>query len=105
MLTADRRALFSKQSVICGLSCATIAVMAALIHQSWSTTTHPRRGGGHAERILEGFDGILQVDEYQGYVQGPSCPKSWSHLLPSLARGPTESFLKFVGQKMGQWDN
>uniref|UniRef100_A0A939MDE4 IS66 family transposase n=2 Tax=Bradyrhizobium barranii subsp. barranii TaxID=2823807 RepID=A0A939MDE4_9BRAD len=27
----------------------------------------PGRGGDHAERILEGFDGILQVDGYQGY--------------------------------------
>jgi hypothetical protein len=43
--------------------------------------------------------------KYQGYVQGPSCPKGWSYLLPSLAGWPTESFLKFVGQKMGQWDN
>ena len=27
----------------------------------------PGRGGEHAERILEGFDGVLQVDGYGGY--------------------------------------
>jgi transposase len=27
----------------------------------------PGRGGDHAERILEGFDGVLQVDGYAGY--------------------------------------
>ena len=27
----------------------------------------PGRGGAHAERILEGFEGVLQVDGYSGY--------------------------------------
>ena len=27
----------------------------------------PGRAGAHAERLLEGFDGILQVDGYAGY--------------------------------------
>ena len=30
-------------------------------------TYAPGRGGGHAERILDGFGGILQVDGYAGY--------------------------------------
>lgn len=30
-------------------------------------TYAPGRGGGHAERILEGFGGVLQVDGYAGY--------------------------------------
>lgn len=30
-------------------------------------TYAPRRGGQHAERILQGFGGILQVDGYAGY--------------------------------------
>ena len=34
----------------------------------------PGRGGEHAERFLDGFDGILQVDGYAGYsrLAGPS---------------------------------
>lgn len=30
-------------------------------------TYAPGRGGQHAERILQGFGGILQVDGYSGY--------------------------------------
>ncbi|WP_285675131.1 IS66 family transposase, partial [Paralimibaculum aggregatum] len=29
----------------------------------------PGRGGEHAERFLEGFDGILQIDGYPGYIR------------------------------------
>ncbi len=30
-------------------------------------TYHPSRAGAHAEQILQGFDGILQLDGYTGY--------------------------------------
>ena len=30
-------------------------------------TYHPSRAGAHAEQILQGFDGILQLDGYSGY--------------------------------------
>lgn len=30
-------------------------------------TYHPSRAGAHAEQILQGFDGILQLDGYSGH--------------------------------------
>ena len=51
-------------------------------------TYAPGRGGQHAERILQGFGGILQVDGYAGYNRlialdriGPSIQLAycWAH--------------------------
>lgn len=36
-------------------------------HRAWSSPMPPGRGGQHAERILQGFSGILQVDGYARY--------------------------------------
>ncbi len=32
-------------------------------------TYHPSRAGAHAEQILQGFDGTLQLDGYTGYIK------------------------------------
>lgn len=55
------------------------------------------RGGQHAERILQGFGGILQVDGYAGYNRliaadriGPDIQPAycWAHLwMPPLLQG------------------
>lgn len=41
-------------------------------------TYHPSRAGAHAVQILQGFDGILQLDGYTGYdrLTRPSSPIS-----------------------------
>jgi transposase-like protein len=58
-------------------------------------TYAPSRGGQHAERILQGFGGILQVDGYAGYNRliaanriGPGIPLAycWAHLWTAFAR-------------------
>jgi transposase len=57
-------------------------------------TYAPGRGGIHAERILQGFSGVLQVDGYAGYNRliAPECvgpdirlAYSWAHARHRLA--------------------
>lgn len=57
-------------------------------------TYAPGRGGQHAERILQGFGGILQVDGYAGYNRLLTPDHSiwlaycWTHLwMPPLLQG------------------
>ena len=52
---------------------ATTAPGAEPIRRAWSTSMRPGGGGEHAERFLDGLDGILQVDGYAAYnrlIQG-----------------------------------
>ncbi|CUX63061.1 hypothetical protein AGR6A_Lc190029 [Agrobacterium sp. NCPPB 925] len=42
-------------------------VHGAAVLRPAALTYAPGRGGIHAERILQGFSGILQVDGYAGY--------------------------------------
>jgi transposase len=60
-------------------------------------TYAPGRGGHHAERILQGFAGILQVDGYAGYNRliapdrvGPDIRLAycWAHARRKLSRSP-----------------
>ncbi len=44
-----------------------IVLGAAVLPPGVAFTYAPSRGGIHAERILQGFSGILQVDGYAGY--------------------------------------
>ncbi len=61
-----------------------------------STSTPPGRAGENAETFLTGFDGILQIDGYQGYnrLAKPSrkggapvrVAHCWAHVLLSASK-------------------
>ncbi|MGW9947351.1 transposase [Rhizobium leguminosarum] len=77
-------------------------------------TYAPGRGGLHAERILQGFSGILQVDGYAGYNRlitpdrvGPDIRLAycWAHArrrLVEITRNPTASIAEDGVKRIGE---
>ena len=81
---------------ICGRWPATSAPGPVRTRPAWCSSTRLVAADGHAERFLEGFNGILQVDGYAGYNavaapgKGVNRAYCWAHCEAQAVRDPRQ---------------